>query len=62
MANKVAKKRMGRPITTGIRPLVGVRISKEALGAIDRYAKTNKISRPEAIRRLIEQALENIKP
>jgi len=62
MAKKAAKSRMGRPVTTGIRPLVGVRISKESLGAIDRYAKANKISRPEAIRRLIEQALTNLKP
>jgi hypothetical protein len=62
MAKKAAKKRMGRPVTTGTLPLVGVRVSKGALDAIDRYAKTNNISRPEAIRRLIEQALENIKP
>jgi metal-responsive CopG/Arc/MetJ family transcriptional regulator len=61
MAKKVAK-RMGRPVTTGIRPLVGVRFSKEALGEIDRYAKANKISRSEAIRQLVERSLEELKP
>jgi hypothetical protein len=57
MAKKTAKKRMGRPVTTGIRPLVGVRFSRETLDAIDCYAAANNITRPEAVRRLTEQAL-----
>jgi hypothetical protein len=61
MAKKAAKKRMGRPITTGIRPLVGVRFSRDTLDAIDRYAETNNITRPEAVRRLTEQALAKIR-
>jgi hypothetical protein len=31
------------------------------LGAIDRYAKENKVSRSEAIRRLVEKALGDLK-
>jgi hypothetical protein len=59
---KKTTKRLGRPVSTGIRPLVGVRFSKEVLDAIDRYAKTNKIGRPEAVRRLVERALTELKP
>ena len=62
MAKKAAKRRMGRPVTTGIRPFTGARLSNETLGAIDRYAKANKISRSEAIRQLVERSLKELKP
>lgn len=61
MVKKATKRRMGRP-PTGIRPFTGARFSKEVLDAIDRYAKANKISRSEAIRRLVEYALVELKP
>jgi len=51
---------MGRP-PTGIRPFSGARFSKETLNAIDRYAKANQVNRSEAIRRLVEKALSELK-
>ena len=57
---KSGKPRMGRP-PTGIRPFTGARFSKETLNAIDRYAKANQVSRSEAIRRLVEKALSELK-
>jgi hypothetical protein len=62
MAKRNIKKRMGRPVTTGIRPYWGARFPKEAADGIDRYAKANKVSRSEAIRRLVEHALADLKP
>jgi hypothetical protein len=61
MARKATKRRMGRPVTTGIRPFTGARFSKETLDAIDRFAKREEISRSEAIRRLVERALAALK-
>jgi hypothetical protein len=62
VAKKGVKRRMGRPVTTGIRPFAGARFSKETLSAIDHYAKAKKIGRSEAIRRLVEHALAELKP
>jgi hypothetical protein len=62
MAKKVVKKRMGRPVTTGIRPSRSVRFPKEIEDGINRYSKEQKISRSEAIRRLVEHALADLKP
>jgi hypothetical protein len=62
MAKKKNAKRMGRPVTTGKRPFTGARLSKEVLNAIDQYAKEHKIGRSEAIRRLLEHALADLKP
>jgi hypothetical protein len=47
----------GRP-PTGFDPLVGVRIPKETIAALDAWAKSEKISRSEAIRRLVELGLK----
>jgi hypothetical protein len=52
----VKPKKRGRP-ATGKDPLVGVRIPIELTAAIDSWANRNKVSRSEAIRRLVEQAL-----
>jgi Ribbon-helix-helix protein, copG family len=52
----VKRKRRGRP-ATGTAPLVGVRLVPALTGRIDAWAETNGVSRSEAIRRLIEQAL-----
>ena len=54
----VAKqKRPGRP-ATGHDPMYGARLSDELVGQIDAWAKTEKISRSEAIRRLVELGLK----
>jgi metal-responsive CopG/Arc/MetJ family transcriptional regulator len=56
------KKRIGRPVTTGIRPSRSVRLPKEIEDGVNRYSKAHKISRSEAIRRLVEHALADVKP
>lgn len=54
----ITKKRKG-PLPTGKGTLVGVRLQPKALSAVDSWAASqdDKPSRPEAIRRLLEQAL-----
>jgi hypothetical protein len=54
----IAKKR-GRPKTTGLGEGVLVRLHNPTLGALDawRAAQEGEPSRPEAIRRMIAQAL-----
>jgi len=61
MVKKVAKRRPGRPVTTGTRPHWGARFSKDEADGIMRFAKENKLSRSEAIRGLVRIALERIK-
>jgi hypothetical protein len=62
MAKKAAKRPRGRPVTTGIRPSLAVRFSKEAADGIERFAKANKCSRSEAIRKLVNIALASLRP
>ena len=54
---KIAKKR-GRP-ATGASPTIGVRVPDELAAQIDEWRAGERPipSRPEAIRRLVEQAL-----
>jgi hypothetical protein len=52
------KPKRGRP-ATGRDPLVGVRIPAEVITALDKWAKDEGVSRSEAIRRLIESAIES---
>lgn len=50
----------GRPITTGTGTVIGVRMLDEPLAAIDRWITAQddpELSRPEAIRRLVELGL-----
>lgn len=49
----------GRKKTTGPGELIGLRLHKPQIEAIDRWAaeQPQALSRPEAIRRLVEQAL-----
>jgi hypothetical protein len=50
------KRRPGRP-ATGVDPMIGVRAGMELIAEIDKWAEANSVSRSEAIRRLVEQAL-----
>ena len=53
----ITKKRRG-PLPTGKGTLVGVRLQPDLLKALDGWAKLHDISsRPEAIRRLIQDSL-----
>jgi hypothetical protein len=55
------KKRRGRPVTTGKGTLIGVRILDDPLAALDAWIARQKepdLSRPEAIRRLVELGLK----
>jgi Ribbon-helix-helix protein, copG family len=54
-----AKRKRGRPATTGIGTLVGVRCHQDFLKRLDAWCKEHgKISRPDAIRRLAELGLK----
>jgi hypothetical protein len=54
------KKKRGRKVTTGKGTLIGVRLLSENLSALDGYIATQpepRPTRPEAIRRLLAEAL-----
>jgi hypothetical protein len=56
----IHKKKRGRPVTTGRGTLVGVRLLDMPLATLDAWISKQKepnLSRPEAIRRLIELGL-----
>jgi hypothetical protein len=57
----ITKKKRGRPVTTGKGTLIGVRLLDEPLSTLDAWiAKQQEadLSRPEAIRRLVEIGLK----
>jgi hypothetical protein len=57
----ITKKRRGRPITTGKGTLIGVRLLDDPLSNLDAWIAKQKepdLSRPEAIRRLVEIGLK----
>jgi hypothetical protein len=55
----ITKKGRGRPVTTGKGTLIGVRLLKAPLAALDNWIARQEpdVSRPEAIRRLVEIGL-----
>jgi hypothetical protein len=60
----ITKKRTrGRPKTTGTGTLIGVRLLPPVLTSVDQWAaqQADNPSRPEAIRRMIEQVLKTSK-
>jgi hypothetical protein len=62
ISDDVQSKKRGRP-ATGTNEAIGVRMSPPQLAAVDawRRKQPDLPSRPEAIRRLVEQALANPK-
>jgi predicted DNA-binding protein len=52
----VKHKKRGRP-ATGHDPLVGLRLSPEMTARVDAWAERQNLTRSEAIRQMIEQAL-----
>jgi hypothetical protein len=57
----ITKKRRGRPVTTGKGTLIGVRLLDAPLSALDSWIGKQRepdLSRPEAIRRLVELGLK----
>ncbi|WOH53827.1 hypothetical protein [Bradyrhizobium sp. sBnM-33] len=57
----ITKKKRGRPVTTGKGTLIGVRLLDAPLGNLDRWiTRQNEpnLTRPEAIRRLLELGLK----
>jgi hypothetical protein len=60
MAKSIRDAKMGRPVTTGPGEPQVVRMHDEQLEAIDAWIaeQGEKISRPEAIRRLVELGLK----
>ena len=56
----ITKKGRGRPVTTGKGTLIGVRLLDDPMASLDAWIKRQKeadLSRPEAIRRLVELGL-----
>jgi hypothetical protein len=56
----ITKKRRGRPITTGKGTLIGVRLLDTPLATLDHWIAKQRepeLTRPEAIRRLVELGL-----
>ena len=56
----ITKKRRGRPVTTGKGTLIGVRLLDDPLSTLDAWIAKQKepgLSRPQAIRRLVERSL-----
>jgi hypothetical protein len=56
----ITKKKRGRPVTTGKGTLIGVRLLDDPLSTLDAWIAQQKepgLSRPEAIRRLVERSL-----
>jgi hypothetical protein len=53
------KKKMGRP-ATGIGTMIGVRLQPDQLAALDSWIEhqPDTLSRPEAVRRLVEKGLK----
>jgi hypothetical protein len=57
----ITKKRRGRPVTTGKGTLIGVRLLDEPLAALDGWIarqKDSDLTRPEAIRQLVDLGLK----
>jgi hypothetical protein len=51
------QKKRGRP-PTGVRPMIGLRLSEDDIERVDRWARERGMSRSDAIRALIEQGLK----
>jgi hypothetical protein len=53
------KRKRGRPVTTGTGTTIGVRMLDDLVEAVDRWTTKQRepLSRPEAIRRLVEIGL-----
>jgi hypothetical protein len=57
----ITKKKRGRPVTTGKGTLIGVRLLDAPLTALDDWIDRQQdpdVTRPEAIRRLVEIGLK----
>jgi antitoxin component of RelBE/YafQ-DinJ toxin-antitoxin module len=54
------KKTRGRPPSGGRDPLIGLRLSPELTARVDAWAEHQKLTRSEAIRQMIEQALATV--
>ena len=51
------QKKRGRP-ATGVRPMIGLRLSKPDIARVDRWASQHDVTRSDAIRTLINLALK----
>jgi hypothetical protein len=60
----ITKKKRGRPVTTGKGTLIGVRLLDGPLATLDAWIEAQDepdLTRPEAIRRLVETGLKSKK-
>jgi hypothetical protein len=61
----ITKRKRGRPVTTGRGTLIGVRLLAGPLAALDAWITAQDepgLSRPEAIRRLVDRGLSRSSP
>jgi hypothetical protein len=60
---KISRPKLGRPKTTGSGQPIIVRMHDQQIAALDAWiaAQEEDLSRPEAIRRLVEMALSSTK-
>lgn len=56
----IRKRKRGRP-ATGTDPLLPVRFPPELKAAVEKWARANGLSRSEAIRQLVDRALNSKK-
>ena len=61
-SKKSKPKKIGRPKSTGAGTPMVVRMHKPQLKAIDQWIANTGLTRPEAIRQLVDWALEHVKP
>ena len=52
------QKKRGRP-ATGYDPMIGLRLAPDLTARVDDWAERQSVSRSEAIRQMIEQALDS---
>ena len=61
MANKktALKKKIGRPLTVNSAAMVSVRVTADMDAALERWTKSARLTRPDAVRRLLELGLKS---
>ena len=56
--NATRHRKIGRPVTTGTHPTYTVRLSPEQIEPVNAWAAAQGLSRSEAIRQLIAEAIK----
>ncbi len=57
-AKTVKRKRVGRPVTTGISPTVTIKLPEQLIQGMDKLAKDQGVSRSDIMRQVVENLLK----